>query len=139
MYALEPYSHVLLSHSLIQSPNVFSSPMQSCRRKIRSKVPQKINIHLFFALLGLYSFFLIGVNRTDLGIGCVIFGVLIHFFCLASLAWMSVEATNMYLMFVKVFNAEVSQLLWKASAFAWGNMKCFHFKYKYYQRCVIAI
>lgn len=92
----------------------------SASRNIRSKPPQKIIINLSLALLGLYLFFLIGVERTDLQVGCVIFGAVIHFFLLASIAWMSVEATNMYLMFVKVLNANVRHFLWKASVFAWG-------------------
>ncbi|XP_071811624.1 uncharacterized protein [Apostichopus japonicus] len=89
-------------------------------KKLRSKRPQQVLINLCFALLGLYLSFLIGINRANLDVGCVIFGALIHYFCLASISWMSVEATIMYLLFVKVFDAGIKYFMRKASLVAWG-------------------
>ncbi|PIK59108.1 putative G-protein coupled receptor [Apostichopus japonicus] len=66
-------------------------------KKLRSKQPQQILINLCFALLGLYLSFLIGINRANLEVVCIMFGALIHYFCLATVAWMCVEAMNMYL------------------------------------------
>ncbi|KAJ8027684.1 Adhesion G-protein coupled receptor G6 [Holothuria leucospilota] len=89
-------------------------------KKLREQVPQKIVINLCFALLGLYICFLVGIDQSDLGTGCVIFGALIHYFCLASVAWMCVVATNMYLLFVRVFNVDMYGFMWKACLVAWG-------------------
>ncbi|KAJ8024664.1 Adhesion G-protein coupled receptor G4 [Holothuria leucospilota] len=90
-------------------------------KKLRRKVPQQILVNLCFALLGLYLIFLIYLSSTGLSkVGCIIIGALIHYFCLASVAWMCVEATNMYLLFVKVFDAKISGFLWKAMLAAWG-------------------
>ncbi|KAJ8019904.1 Adhesion G-protein coupled receptor G4 [Holothuria leucospilota] len=74
------------------------------------------------ALLGLYSFFLIGINLTHPSIVCIIFGAFIHLFCLASMAWMSIEATQLYFLLVKVFNAYVTKFLIKTSVIAWGKI-----------------
>ncbi|XP_071811588.1 uncharacterized protein [Apostichopus japonicus] len=89
-------------------------------KKFRSQRPKQILINLCFALLGLYLSFLIGIDRVNLKIGCTIFGALIHFFCLASVAWMCVEAVNMYLLFVKIFDSGVSRFMLKSMAAAWG-------------------
>ncbi|KAJ8047574.1 Adhesion G-protein coupled receptor G4 [Holothuria leucospilota] len=89
-------------------------------KKLRNRRAQQILLNLCFALLGLYLFFLIGINQIQTEIGCVIFGALIHFFCLSSLAWMAVEATNMYLLFVRVFDSGMSGFIWKAMLAGWG-------------------
>ncbi|KAJ8036420.1 Adhesion G-protein coupled receptor G4 [Holothuria leucospilota] len=90
-------------------------------RKLRSNRPQQIILNLCFALLGLYLSFLIGIEQVHLEIGCTVFGAFIHFFTLSSVAWMSVEATNMYLLFVKVFNANIRHFILKASLVGWGK------------------
>ncbi|XP_038054372.1 uncharacterized protein LOC119726669 isoform X2 [Patiria miniata] len=89
-------------------------------KKIRTKRPQQILISLCFALLGLYFMFLVGIEATASRGGCTFVAVSIHYFTLASIAWMAVEATNMYLLFVRVLNANVSHFLLKASIAAWG-------------------
>ena len=90
-------------------------------RKLRTKRPQQILICFSFSLLGLYLVFLTGIEATEPAVGCTIVAVLIHFFTLASVAWMAVEATNMYLLFVKVLNANVSHFMLIACATAWGK------------------
>ncbi|XP_038060762.1 uncharacterized protein LOC119731635 [Patiria miniata] len=89
-------------------------------KKLRSKRPQQILLHFCFALAGLYLAFLAGIEATASGVGCIIVAVLIHYFTLASVSWMAVEATNMYLLFVRVLNANVSNFLLIASILAWG-------------------
>lgn len=93
-------------------------------RKLRSSRPQQIVLNLCLALLGLYTSFLAGIDKPHLGTVCIVFGGLIHYFCLASMAWMTVKAVNMYLLFVKVINAQVDRFMIKAFLFAWG--KCLH-------------
>ncbi|XP_071492422.1 uncharacterized protein [Diadema antillarum] len=89
-------------------------------KKLRTKQPQQILLNLCLALLGLYFVFVIGIDRRYPTAGCVIVGLLIHYFLLASMCWMAVEAVSMYLQFVKVFNAHVSKFMLKACLCAWG-------------------
>lgn len=89
-------------------------------KKLRSSQPKQIIIMLCSSLLGLYLSFVIGIDRTEHPTVCVTFGGLIHFFCLSTVAWMSVEATQLYLLLVKVVNAHVRHFMMKASVIAWG-------------------
>ncbi|XP_038054485.1 adhesion G-protein coupled receptor G6-like [Patiria miniata] len=92
-------------------------------KKLRTKRPQQILISLCFALLALYLIFLVGIEATASRGGCTFVAVLIHYFTLAAIAWMAVEATDMYLLFVLVLKAEVAHsllTLLKASIIAWG-------------------
>ena len=80
------------------------------------------------ALLGLYIIFVILLSidserdRSEVEkVGCSVLAGILHYFTLASLFWMTVEAFNMYLMFVKVINSYVPRLLLKTSIFAWGT------------------
>ncbi|XP_022103957.1 adhesion G-protein coupled receptor G2-like [Acanthaster planci] len=87
---------------------------------LRVKIPSRILICLCFSLLCLYLIFLVGIEQTSSGHGCLVVAVLLHYFTLASLAWMAVEATNLYLYLVKVFNIQRRHFVLKASAVAWG-------------------
>ncbi|XP_071490277.1 adhesion G-protein coupled receptor G6-like [Diadema antillarum] len=89
-------------------------------KKLRSNQPQQILLNLCLALFGLYFVFVIGIDRRYPTAGCVIVGLLIHYFLLASMCWMAVEAAIMYLQFVKVFNTHVSKFMLKACFCAWG-------------------
>ncbi|XP_038077215.1 adhesion G-protein coupled receptor G6-like [Patiria miniata] len=89
-------------------------------KKFRSKRPQRILLSLCFALLGMYLFFLAGIEASPCGVSCGIVAVLIHYFTLAAMFWMAVEAVNLYLLLVKVTNANVSHFMIKASLAGWG-------------------
>ncbi|XP_071826307.1 uncharacterized protein [Apostichopus japonicus] len=89
-------------------------------KKLRSNRPKQIILNLSISLLGLYFCFVIGINQTRRKGICVSFGALTHFFLLASVTWMSIEAANMYLLFVKVFNSTIRNFLLKACAIGWG-------------------
>ena len=92
-------------------------------RSLRTKQQPKILINLCFSLLLLYLVFLFGVE-IDAEIPCIVVAVLLHYFILTSVAWMGVEAVNMYILSVKVVGAHISKFLWKASVLAWGKLKC---------------
>ncbi|XP_038077212.1 adhesion G-protein coupled receptor G2-like [Patiria miniata] len=89
-------------------------------KKFRSKQPQRILLSLCFALLGMYVFFLAGIEASPCSVSCSIVAVLIHYFTLAAMFWMAVEAVNLYLMLVKVMNANVAHFMIKASFAGWG-------------------
>ena len=83
---------------------------------------------LSLALLGLYIVFIIalsidtGRDQSELGVvGCSILAGVVQYFTLAAMSWMAVESYNMYLMFIKVVNSYVPNLLLKTSIFAWGE------------------
>ena len=78
-------------------------------------------MHLCFALIALLTVLLPGTVAKSKQ-ECQVFGVLIHYFVLASFLWMGVEGINMYLCFVKILRSNNTKLLWKASAFAWGKL-----------------
>ncbi|XP_071511432.1 adhesion G-protein coupled receptor G2-like [Diadema antillarum] len=89
-------------------------------RKIRKKQPNQILINLCFAMLGLYLVFAVGSDKSHWGHGCTTVAILLHFFCLASVTWMGVEAFNMYLMFVRVMNVYTSHMILKCCIVGWG-------------------
>ncbi|XP_038061128.1 adhesion G-protein coupled receptor G4-like [Patiria miniata] len=89
-------------------------------KSLREKTPSCILICFSFSLLCLYLVFLVGIEQTSSRIGCIIVAVLMHYFTLSSMAWMGVEATNLYLKLVKVFNSNVEHFMVKASIAAWG-------------------
>ena len=88
--------------------------------KLRMKQPQKILMHLCFALIALLIVLLAGFRAKNQQ-QCQVFGVLTHYFVLASFFWMGVEGVNIYLCVVKVMNGKISKFVWKASAVAWGK------------------
>ncbi|KAJ8043029.1 Adhesion G protein-coupled receptor L3 [Holothuria leucospilota] len=65
-------------------------------RKVRSKQQTHVHLNLCFALLGLYLSFLFGVGQADQPEMCRAMTSVIYFFCLSSMAWMSVEAFYIY-------------------------------------------
>ncbi|XP_033101222.1 adhesion G-protein coupled receptor G2-like [Anneissia japonica] len=89
-------------------------------KKFRKSVPKQILCQLCLSLLGLYIVFLAGIDRTESNTGCIVAGALLHYFLLSSIFWMSVQAVNMYILFVKVFNTHIPHLFIRACLFAWG-------------------
>lgn len=59
-------------------------------------------------------------NETSAETLCIIVAILIHYFLLTTLAWMCVEAINMYQMLVTVFNIYHSRFMLKRVLAAWG-------------------
>ncbi|KAJ8020350.1 Adhesion G-protein coupled receptor G4 [Holothuria leucospilota] len=95
--------------------------------KIRKKTPTHVLISLCIHLIGLYvSFLLMAVldsERNSVFLNdwyCTLMAAAVQFFTLSSMAWMSVEAVNMYYLFVRVVNSHVSKFILKAYIFAEG-------------------
>ncbi|XP_066504548.1 adhesion G-protein coupled receptor G2 [Hoplias malabaricus] len=90
--------------------------------KLRCDYPSKILMNLSGALLGLNMGFLLnswlaGFNNYSL---CITVAAVLHYFLLATFTWMGLEAINMYLAFVKVFNVYVPSYILKFCALGWG-------------------
>uniref|UniRef100_A0A8C9S2E6 Adhesion G protein-coupled receptor L2 n=1 Tax=Scleropages formosus TaxID=113540 RepID=A0A8C9S2E6_SCLFO len=71
----------------------------------RNTIHKNLCINLFIAEL----IFLIGIDMTELKIGCSIIAGILHFFFLAAFAWMCLEGVQLYLMLVEVFESEYSR------------------------------
>jgi len=53
-------------------------------------------------MVGIYFFYIVGVDRAEQKQTCDAMTFLLHFFTLASVSWMSVNAFQMYKAFTKV-------------------------------------
>ncbi|XP_022539969.2 adhesion G-protein coupled receptor G4 [Astyanax mexicanus] len=90
--------------------------------KLRRDYPSKILLNLSGALLGLNMCFLAnswlaGFNSYGL---CITVAAVLHYFLLATFCWMGLEAVNMYLAFIKVFNVYVPSYILKFCILGWG-------------------
>ncbi|XP_071844152.1 uncharacterized protein [Apostichopus japonicus] len=89
-------------------------------KSLRSKQPTHIHINLCLSLLGFYIAFLLSPLAVGKEIHCTVASVSIHFFCLATLAWMSTEAMNMYYLFLKAERSTVRHFIPIACLLAYG-------------------
>ncbi|XP_071841618.1 adhesion G-protein coupled receptor G2-like isoform X2 [Apostichopus japonicus] len=89
-------------------------------KSFRSKQPTHIHINLCLSLLGFYIAFLLSPLAVGKEIYCTVASVSIHFFCLATLAWMSTEAMNMYYLFLKAERSTVRHFIPIACLLAYG-------------------
>lgn len=53
--------------------------------------------------------------------GCTVANVLRYYLVMVTLMWSGVEAVNMYLKLVKVFNSDVTHFVLKGAIVAWGT------------------
>ena len=75
---------------------------------------------LCVSLLLLLTVFIAGAERRGGVIGCRCVAVLLHYFLLTSVAWMSLEAYSLYVSLVKVAVSHSSSLFVVSSFVAWG-------------------
>ncbi|KAI8516216.1 hypothetical protein Bbelb_047970, partial [Branchiostoma belcheri] len=85
-----------------------------------AKNQRLVLINLCVALLAILVIFLAGINRTASPIGCKVVAALLHYFLLAALMWMAMEAVNLYRAVVQVFDSVSANFVIKAGAVAWG-------------------
>uniref|UniRef100_A0A673NEC9 Adhesion G protein-coupled receptor L2a n=1 Tax=Sinocyclocheilus rhinocerous TaxID=307959 RepID=A0A673NEC9_9TELE len=71
----------------------------------RNTIHKNLCINLFIAEL----IFLIGIDMTEPRMACSIIAGILHYFFLASFAWMCLEGVQLYLMLVEVFESEYSR------------------------------
>ncbi|GBM79774.1 Adhesion G-protein coupled receptor G4 [Araneus ventricosus] len=89
-------------------------------RKWREDIRHKILFNLSACLTSFLLIFLIGIQKKEWGYGCMAVAILLHYFMLASLLWMLVEAFLQYLFLVKVIGIYIPHFLQKVMLFAWG-------------------
>lgn len=79
-------------------------------RGLRTKQASQIHLNLCLCLLAFYVVFLVGDFVIDKPRHCNNIATTIHYLCLTTVAWMSVEALHMYLLFVKFKTPKLFQL-----------------------------
>ncbi|XP_010793360.1 G-protein coupled receptor 64 isoform X1 [Notothenia coriiceps] len=91
--------------------------------KLRKDIPSKILIQLCLALLLLNLVFLVdawlALYPEAVGL-CISTAWFLHYFLLVTFTWMGLEAVQMYLALVKVFNSYISHYMVKFSLVGWG-------------------
>ena len=65
--------------------------------------------------------FVIGIDRLHPVEGCIIVGVLIHYFALVTWMWMGAEAVLMVKKFIIVFSAVTWYYIMIVSLICWGK------------------
>ena len=90
-------------------------------RKIRRGIPTKILLNLCGSLIALLVALYVSEAISHNKIGCRISNVLRYYLVMVTLLWNGVEAVNMYLMIIRVFNHHKPYFVLKAGAVAWGQ------------------
>ena len=90
-------------------------------RDIRQNKQANIIVALAIALLAVLILLLAGIERTGNPAGCRATALLLHYFLLSAFCWMAVEAYNLYVHLIKIFDTHVSHFMLKAIAFAQGK------------------
>ena len=91
-----------------------------CRNNRRGSTPLILG-NLCVSLLGLLLALYVAERLAHTYNGCRVANLLRYYFVMVSLFWNGVEAVNMYMKLVKVFNSHVSHLVLKAAIVAWGQ------------------
>ncbi|XP_033122647.1 adhesion G protein-coupled receptor E1-like [Anneissia japonica] len=102
---------------IIQTYSMHTMPRSREQHTIR---PKLVLINLSIALCLLYLVFAVGIEQTKNKHTCIVISVVLHYFTISSMAWMTVQAVNIYLSLVKVFPTYISKFRMKAYTFGWG-------------------
>ncbi|XP_035659305.1 adhesion G-protein coupled receptor G2-like [Branchiostoma floridae] len=92
-------------------------------RTLRRDNPTKILINLCVALL-LVNLTFVTLSHPEqfhAGFMCKTHAMVMHYALLAAIAWMGIEAVNMYLAFVKVFDTYYTNFVMKICLAGWGT------------------
>ena len=124
------YITIFMITKLIACTKYFDNKSLTCfapllilkfHRQLRRTLPRKILIQFCISKLCLYLIFLAGIDSQS-RVGCMIVTGLLHYFVLATILWMAVEARHMYISLVTVFEMAGSRFMLKAVCFAWGKL-----------------
>ena len=101
-------------------------------RKLRRKLPIRIQLSLCVSLLIFLVIFISGSERTKHRLSCQMIAGLLHYFMMTTFAWMCVTAVHLYLLLVKVRRMESEvfrRFFTKVSILAWGKLNTSSEKY----------
>ena len=94
-------------------------------RKAQRGTPTKILLQLCYSLICLHLMMYITEAVAGTEFGCRVSNAIRYYLIMVSLMWNGVEALNMYMMLVKVFNSDIPGFVGKAAAVAWGKRASF--------------
>ncbi|XP_071848369.1 adhesion G-protein coupled receptor G4-like isoform X2 [Apostichopus japonicus] len=89
-------------------------------KSLRAKEASKIHINLFLSLIAFYITFLAGDLFFHNPLICRNLASTVHYFGLTTVCWMSVEAVNMYFLFVKYERSTIRHFVPIACVLAYG-------------------
>ncbi|XP_071848719.1 adhesion G-protein coupled receptor G2-like isoform X2 [Apostichopus japonicus] len=89
-------------------------------KSLRAKQASKIHINLFLSLIAFYITFLAGDLFSHDPLICKNLASTVHYFGLTTVCWMSVEAVNMYFLFVKYERSTIRHFVPIACVIAYG-------------------
>ncbi|XP_043842585.1 adhesion G protein-coupled receptor G3 [Dromiciops gliroides] len=92
------------------------------RQRFKSEDAPKIHVALSISLVLLNLTFIIslGNNSPEQGASCRAQGGIFHYFLLCCFTWMGIEAFNLYLLAIKIFNTYISHYFLKLCLVGWG-------------------
>uniref|UniRef100_A0A8C4Q8U7 Uncharacterized protein n=1 Tax=Eptatretus burgeri TaxID=7764 RepID=A0A8C4Q8U7_EPTBU len=90
--------------------------------KLRKDHPSKILLNLCLALFMLNLVFLLNswIAMMETPAMCTAIAAVLHYFFLASITWMGLEAAHLYIVIIRVFNTYVHHYILKFSIIGWG-------------------
>ncbi|KAL4217408.1 hypothetical protein ACF0H5_023858 [Mactra antiquata] len=89
-------------------------------KHLRKGRGQQVLVNLSVAMICSAILFLVGIDRTETKVGCIVVAALLHYFILVSFMWMLVEGVLQYLRFVKVLGTYIPNFMKKTMIPAWG-------------------
>ena len=91
-------------------------------RNLRQTVHAKLLVNLCFALVGLYSTFIISTFSTGVPVLCGMSSALMHYFFLAVFFWMAADAIQLHRKLVTVFKPDIKWYFPTAMVVCWGKL-----------------
>ena len=93
----------------------------------------KFHVQLALPMIFMLIVFMAGIERTENRTGCIIVGVLLHYFILVTWMWTAAEAMLMFQKMVVVFTNVTGKFVIFVSIICWGEkmstifyMSCYH-------------
>ena len=77
--------------------------------------------------MGMFVFFLAGIDRTENEIVCTAMSALIQYFALAAVFWMGAEAWLMFQKLIIVFGRVTTKYITIVSLMCWRKLLCVNF------------
>ena len=90
-------------------------------RPFRQKDVTKFHVQLALSMLFMLIIFIVGVERTENKAGCIVVGVLLHYFILVLWMWTAAEALLMFQKLVIVFTNVTWKYVIFVSIVCWGK------------------
>ena len=88
-------------------------------RVLRKRDVSKFHAQLCIALIGMFVFFLVGIDRTENEIVCTAMSALIQYFTLVAVFWMGAEGLLMFQKLIIVFGKITKKYIILVSFACW--------------------